>query len=374
MFMDISSGMVQSLLPLFLVSSLGVSALGVGLIDGLAHAVALGLKVFSGVISDYTGKRKLLAVFGYALGAFSKPFFAVSGSALEILSARILDRVGKGLRSAPRDALVADIAPATMRGAAYGLRQAIDAFGAFIGPLIAIALMFLWANDYRAVFWCATIPGVLAVLLLVVGVKEPKSQKKSVRTNPLTKKNIKRLGAPFYTVILVSSLFALSRFSEAFLVLRAVETGVSPALVPLVMVIMNLMYAMASYPFGSLSDRFSGSMLLAFGLTILALAHSILASADVWFVFMVGVMLWGVHMGVTQGLLAKMVADSAPEDIRGTAFGFFNFSQGIAFLIANILAGYMWDQHGSAVTFYIGICFSLIACTTVIGMAYRSKM
>lgn len=364
LLMDISSEMIHSLLPLFMVTTLGASAFTVGLVEGLAESTALIVKVFSGALSDYLGKRKGLAVFGYGLGALTKPLFAIAPSMGVVLTARLLDRVGKGVRGAPRDALVADIAPAHLRGAAFGLRQSLDTVGAFVGPLLAVGLMLLWANDFRAVFWVAVVPGVLAVILLVVGVHEPAcpaGQAAAKRTNPITRHNLKRLGAPYWWVVGIGAVFTLARFSEAFLVLRAQQGGMTLALVPLVMVAMNVVYAVSAYPFGKLSDRISHTTLLAAGLAVLIAADLVLASSNHWAVVLGGVALWGVHMGITQGLLATMVANTAPADLRGTAYGFFNLMSGLALLVASGLAGLVWDQLGAAFTFYAGAIFCLLA-------------
>lgn len=361
MLMDISSEMIHSLLPLFMVGTLGTTAFVVGVVEGLGESIALIVKVFSGTLSDYLGKRKGLAVFGYALGALSKPLFAIAPTIGFVLAARLLDRVGKGVRGAPRDALVADIAPATVRGAAFGLRQSLDTVGAFLGPLLAVGLMLLWANDFRAVFWVAVIPGMLAVALLLIGVREPERHVGDKRSNPIRRENLQRLSSAYWWVVGVGAVFTLARFSEAFLVLRAQQGGIPVALVPLVMVAMNLVYAASAYPFGKLSDRMSHKMLLALGLAVLIAADLVLATDDHWATVLVGVTLWGVHMGMTQGLLATMVADTAPTDLRGTAFGFFNLVSGIAMLIASVVAGLLWDQLGASFTFYAGAVFCIIA-------------
>ncbi|MBC7499104.1 MAG: MFS transporter [Herminiimonas sp.] len=366
MLMDISSEMIHSLLPLFMVTVLGTSVFMVGIIEGTAEATALIVKVFSGTLSDYLGKRKGLAVAGYALGALSKPLFAIASTTGIVVTARLIDRVGKGIRGAPRDALVADIAPPHLRGAAFGLRQSLDTVGAFLGPLLAVALMLLWANDFRAVFWVAVIPGVLAVALLVVGVKEPSTPDVVKRTNPIRRENLKRLGRSYWWVVGIGAVFTLARFSEAFLVLRAQQGGVPVALVPLVMVAMNLIYALCAYPFGKLSDRMSHTALLALGLVVLIVADVVLASSNHWTVILAGVGLWGVHMGMTQGLLATMVADAAPADLRGTAYGFFNLMSGMALLVASAVAGLLWDTLGAPVTFYAGAGFCVLA---LIGLA-----
>ncbi|MDO5693843.1 MAG: MFS transporter [Pseudomonadota bacterium] len=370
LLMDISSEMIHSLLPLFMAGTLGMSVALIGLLEGLAEATALIVKVFSGVISDWFGKRKPLAVLGYGLGAATKPLFALaSGGAgpAMVFSARLLDRVGKGIRGAPRDALVADIAPPEQRGAAFGLRQSLDTVGAFLGPLLAVGLMLLWANDFRAVFAVAVIPAVLCVLLLVMGVQEPERPAGAPRTNPISRANLKRLPRAYWWVVGVGAVFTLARFSEAFLVLRAEQTGVALALVPLVMVAMNAVYSVSAYPFGKLSDRVPRQRLLVAGLLVLLLADIVLAMAAHWGALLVGVALWGVHMGMTQGLLAAMVAEHAPADLRGTAFGFFNLVSGLAMLLASVIAGLLWQNLGPAWTFGAGAVFCVLA-TVALGM------
>ena len=370
LLMDISSEMVHSLLPLFMVTTLGASAFTIGLIEGLAEATALVVKVFSGVWSDYLGKRKGLALFGYALGALTKPLFALAPGAGVVLAARLLDRVGKGLRGAPRDALVADLTPPPLRGAAFGLRQALDTVGAFAGPLLAVALMLLWANDFRAVFWVAVIPGLMAVALLLLGVHEPARADGVARTNPITRANLARLSMAYWWVVTIGAVFTLARFSEAFLVLRAQQAGIALALVPLVMVVMSLVYAASAYPFGRLSDRMSHDKLLALGLVALIAADLVLASGSGWPTLLLGVALWGLHMGMTQGLLAAMVADTAPADLRGTAYGFFNLVSGLAMLVASVVAGLLWDRLGASSTFLAGAAFGAVALA---GIAIRRR-
>ena len=366
LLMDISSEMVHSLLPMFMVTTLGVSVFAVGLIEGLAESTALIVKIFSGAFSDYLGKRKGLAVFGYALGALTKPLFAVASTMGVVITARLLDRVGKGIRGAPRDALVADVTPLHLRGAAFGLRQSLDTVGAFLGPLLAVGLMLVWANDFRAVFWVAVIPGVMAVALLLFGLKEPEHRQTAPRTNPIQRQNIKRLTGRYWWVVGIGAVFTLARFSEAFLVLRAQQGGIPIALVPLVMVAMNLVYAVSAYPFGKLSDRMSHQGLLVLGLVILIAADLVLASSNQWGFILAGVALWGVHMGITQGLLATMVADAAPADLRGTAFGLFSLVGGLAMLLASVLAGLFWDRFGASSTFYLGAAFCVLA---ILGLA-----
>jgi MFS family permease len=358
MLMDISSEMIHSLLPVFMVTTLGMSALAVGLIEGAAESTALIVKVFSGVLSDYWGRRKPLAVFGYGLGALSKPLFALAGGAGLIVTARLLDRVGKGIRGAPRDALVADLAPPGMRGAAFGLRQSLDTIGAFLGPLLAIALMLLWANDFRAVFWVAVVPGALAVLLLFAGIREPAPVPGSPRPNPISRANLQRLGRDYWWVVAVGAVFTLARFSEAFLVLRAQQGGLALAWTPMVLIVMSVVYSLGAYPFGKLSDKVSRTTLLAAGLVALAVADLLLAWQAQGPVLWTGIAVWGLHMAITQGLLATLVAEAAPADLRGTAFGFFNLMGGIALLISSGLAGLLWDWRGPSVTFVAGAVLS----------------
>jgi MFS family permease len=361
LLMDVSSEMIHSLLPVFLVTTLGTSAFVVGLIEGTAEATALIVKVFSGVLSDYWGRRKPLAILGYGMAAVSKPLFALASTAGLVFTARLLDRIGKGIRGAPRDALLADVTPAGLRGAAFGLRQSLDTVGAFLGPLIAMGLMLLWANDFRAVFWVAIIPAALSVAMLVFGVREPDRPAGARTVNPIKRENLRRLSGAYWWVVAIAAAFTLARFSEAFLILRAQQGGLAIALVPLVLIAMNLVYAVSAYPFGKLSDSVNHGQLLALGLVVLIAADALLAYSgeDGW--VWGGIALWGLHMGMTQGLLAAMVAHTAPEDLRGTAFGFFNLVSGIAMLIASALAGLLWDRFGASFTFNAGAAFSVLA-------------
>jgi MFS family permease len=361
LLMDASSEMIHSLLPLFLVTGLGASVMTVGLIEGAAEATSLIVKVFSGTLSDYLARRKPLLLLGYGLAALTKPLFALATSSGLVLSARLLDRIGKGIRGAPRDALVADLTTPQGRGAAFGLRQSLDTVGAVIGPLIAVGLMLLWSNDFRAVFWVAVIPAALAFGLLLFGVREPERASVPARGNPIRRANLRRLPPAYWSVVVLGALFTLARFSEAFLLLRAQAGGVPLALVPLVLLGMNLVYALCAYPFGMLSDRVSHAGLLAFGLLVLVAADLMLAAGDHWSLILPGIALWGVHMGVTQGLLATMIADTAPADLRGTAYGFFNLVSGLAMLLASVLAGLLWDRLGASATFYAGAGFCALA-------------
>lgn len=370
LLMDVSSEMIHSLLPLFMVTILGTSTMAVGVVEGLAESLALVVKVFSGTLSDYWGKRKGLTVLGYALGAFTKPLFALATGVGFVLIARLLDRVGKGVRGAPRDALIADIAPPEIRGAAFGLRQSLDTVGAILGPLLAVGLMLLWADDFRAVFWVAVVPGLMSVGLLLFGIRESAQRQTSTGRNPIQWDTLVRFQSAYWWVVGFGAIFTLARFSEAFLVLRAQQGGIPVALVPLVMVAMNVIYAGSAYPFGALADRMRHTTLLALGVLVLIAADLVLASDDRWSIVLIGVGLWGLHMGMTQGLLAAMVADTVPADLRGTAYGFFNLASGVAMLMASMLAGFLWDQLGAPFTFYAGAAF---CATALLGLIlYRT--
>ena len=366
MFMDISSEIIHALLPLFLTATLGVSVAMVGLIDGVAEATASITKVFSGYLSDRMGKRKPLILIGYGIGALSKPLFAMAGTAPVIMGARFADRIGKGLRGAPRDALVADVTPPDIRGRAFGLRQSIDTVGAFLGPLIAIAAMAAFANDMRSVFWLAVIPAAIAVLLVLVGVEDAKVPPGETTARvPVRMSDLRQLSRAFWLLVAVGAVFTLARFSEAFLILKANAEGLPLALTPLVLVAMNAVYMLAAYPLGSLSDRVSAKSMLVGGLIVLIAADLVLAILPSLAGAFVGIALWGVHMAVTQGLFAKLVADRSPPELRGSAYGIFNFATGLALLVASVIAGVLWDRSGAGATFLAGAGFATIA---LIGM------
>ena len=375
MFMDISSEMIHSLLPVFLVVNLGASVALVGLIEGVAEATASITKIFSGWLSDRLGKRKLLAIIGYGLGALTKPVFPLAMTPFAVFGARFADRVGKGIRGAPRDALVADITPPAIRGAAFGLRQSLDTVGAFIGPLVAVALMVALSGDIRRVFAWAVVPAVIAVLLLIFGVEEPavSCTGNPVRP-PVNWASIRTFGTPFWGVVALGAVFTMARFSEAFLVLRASDAGLHATLIPLVLVVMNTVYALVSAPAGSLSDRVDRRLLLLAGLVVLIIADVVLAWSHGIFGILVGVGLWGLHMGLTQGLLAALVVDAAPANLRGTAFGLFNLASGVAMLAASSVAGLLWSSQGPAATFLAGAVFAAIAAIVLMVMLTRSRL
>ncbi|MDP3163496.1 MAG: MFS transporter [Reyranella sp.] len=362
MLMDISSEMIHALLPVYLVTVMGASMVTVGVIEGIAEATASIVKVFSGAISDWLGKRKLLAVIGYGLAALTRPIFPLASSVSWLVAARFVDRVGKGIRGAPRDALVADIAPAHLRGASFGLRQSLDTVGAFVGPLMAIGLMWLTANHFQSVFWVAAIPAFLAVGLLLFAVHEPERPTGLRRVRfPLSLPELRRLGSAYWLVVAVATVFTLARFSEAFLILRAQAVGLPIVLVPLLLVVMNVVYALAAYPAGLLSDRFNRLTILIVGFALLIAADLILAFSDGLLGVTMGVVLWGLHMGFTQGLLATLIADIAPPELRGTAFGMFNLLGGLALLTASVVAGVLCDHFGAQATFLAGAGFTGLA-------------
>ena len=360
MFMDISSEMIHALLPIYLVTVLGTSALTIGFIEGIAEATANITKIFSGALSDWLGHRKLLTALGYGLAAVTKPIFPLATTVGWVVAARFIDRIGKGIRDAPRDALVADLAPADQRGASFGLRQALDTIGAFVGPLAAIALMALSSNNFRFVFWIAVVPAFIALAVMVFAVNEPTRHETDVKPR-LRVADVKRLPGPFWIMVGVATILTLARFSEAFLILRSQNVGLPIALVPAVMVMMNIVYALAAYPAGALSDRIGREGLLAVGMACLIVADLILALGATVTLAMFGVAFWGLHMALTQGLFASLVADTAPQDLRGTAFGVFNFAGGIAMLIASVLAGGLWDAYGPAATYLASGAFTLVA-------------
>ena len=370
LLMDVSSEMIHGLLPVFLVTGLGASGLVVGLVEGVAEATALVVKVFSGVLSDRSGRRKPLALLGYGLGAASKPLFALAQGVGGVLTARFLDRIGKGLRGAPRDALVADLVPLSMRGAAYGLRQALDAVGAFLGPALAIGLMQLFQNDFRAVFRFAVVPGALSVLVLQLGVREPDRRLATSGAVPIRRRELARLPRAYWGVVAIGAAMTLARFSEAFLVLRAHDAGLALAWTPLVLILVNLVLAASAYPFGRLADRVDPRRLLVAGLLVLLAAEGLLALPPSATSVAAGIALWGLHLGLTQGLLAKLVAESAPEERRGTAFGVFNLASGVALLLASLIAGALWDARGASATFLAGAAFATLA---LVGLGLRRR-
>jgi MFS family permease len=364
LLMDTSSELIHSLLPMFMVTTLGASMVTVGLIEGVAEATASIVKVFSGALSDYLGRRKALMVFGYALGALTKPVFPLAQSVFWVLAARFTDRIGKGIRGAPRDALVADITPASMRGAAYGLRQALDSLGALLGPSLAVMFMIWFRDDLRRAMGFAAVPAFATVVVLMLFVREPpRGEGGGASPKRVVFKEISRLPRGYWVIVLLGGVFTLARFSEAFLVLRAENVGLGLAYVPVVMVVMNVLYAGAAYPAGVAADRLSSRSLLFVGLLLLVAADLALAFAASPLPVFVGASLWGLHLAFTQGLFSKLVADIAPRELRGTGFGIFNLVSGVALLIASVVAGELWNAFGARATFVAGALFAAIAAS-----------
>jgi MFS family permease len=361
LLMDVSSEMIHALLPLYLVTVLGASTLTVGVIEGIAEATASITKIFSGALSDFLGRRKFLAAFGYGLAALSKPAFPLAPSVGWLTAARFVDRLGKGIRDAPRDALLADLSPPQLRGASFGLRQSLDTVGAFVGPLLAMLFMLLTADRFTLVFWIAVVPAFLSVAVMIFGVSEPDRPAAGPVRNPLRRAELARLPVIYWIIVAVATLFTLARFSEAFLLLRAQSVGLDVALVPIVMVVMNVVYAAAAWPAGALSDAVGRFGVLSVGFAMLVLSDLALAYAQNIAWVGIGVALWGLHMGLTQGLLSALVADTAPAALRGTAFGMFNLVTGLAMLAASIVAGGLWDLFGPRGTFLAGAGFTAAA-------------
>ncbi|WP_179403430.1 MFS transporter [Burkholderia guangdongensis] len=376
LLMDLSSELVHALLPIYLVSTMGMSVAALGVLEGAAESTALIVKIFSGAISDWLGRRKGLLLFGYGLAALTKPLFPLATVPGTVIAARLVDRVGKGIRGAPRDALVADVAPPEIQGACFGLRQSMDTIGAFAGPLCAIVLMFAFADHIRAVLWFAVVPAFATVAVLLFGVREPDAgtlppdsahnpahgPKRAARAfrSPLHWRALREFSPRYWFVVTIGATFTLARFSEAFLVLRAQQTGMNLAWIPSVMVVMSVAYALSAYPVGIVSDRIGRRALLALGMALLIVADLLLgARADKAVVF-AGVAAWGLHMGFTQGILAAMVAQTAPASLRGTAFGVFNLASGIAMLLASAIAGAIWQRFGASTMFFCGAALVIV--------------
>ncbi len=362
LFTDVSSELVHSLLPVFMVTTLGASMISVGMVEGIAEATALITRVFSGTLSDYLGKRKLLTLIGYGMAAVTKPLFPIADTVSTVFAARFIDRIGKGIRGAPRDALIGDIAPAEIRGACFGLRQSLDTAGAFIGPLLAMLAMAFFVNNIRAALWIAVIPGFISVTILAMGVKEPERHRSEDEKPAFRMRDIRNVGKAYWQLVAVAGVLTLARFSEAFLVLKAQSIGLPIYQVPAVLVLMNVVYFLAAYPAGKWSDEGkSRYSIVSIGICFLIAADVVLGASDSLWLLALGVGLWGLHMGFTQGLLAAMVTDTTPAHLRGTAYGVFNLASGIAMLLASIIAGAVWDSFGPTATFLTGAVFAGVA-------------
>ncbi len=371
LFMDTSSELIHSLLPIFMVSTLGASMAYVGIVEGIAESTSLIVKIFAGTLSDYLRKRKLLTMIGYGIAAFTKPLFPIANTIHLVLVARFFDRIGKGIRGAPRDAMIGDIAPPKIRGTCFGLRQSLDTVGAFLGPLLAVAGMLALSGNIRLVLWIAVVPAILSVITLAIGVKEPKVRHYTQTKHKFKIRDIFNVGPAYWQIVVISGAFTLARFSDAFLILKAKDIGIPITFVPLVMVVMNIIYAFAAYPVGILSDNMNRKRILVIGITFLLAADLVLGfSNNVWMLGL-GLGLWGMHMAFTQGLLATMVTDATPSKLRGTAYGVFYFVSGIAALASSIIAGVLWDQFGSSITFFVGAIFTLLA---LVGLLVANKI
>lgn len=367
LFTDMGSGVVYSLLPLFLVSTLGTNVLTVGAIEGIAEITAAIAKIFSGGLSDYWQQRKGLAIAGYGLSALSRPWLALASGPVAVLVVYFCDRLGKGIRVAPRDALIADSTPTDQRGAAYGLRQSLDTIGAFLGPLAAFALMAATAQDFRLVFGLTLIPGVLAIGLLIAGIQEPEvTYAPKPSPNPFDGAALGRLGADYWMLLGVAVIASLGNSSNAFLLLRAGETGIGATWIPLTLVVMNITYGLSAYPAGILSDRVNRVGVLLSGLVLFSGVYGGFAIAQspwqIWGLFA----LYGLYLGLNKGILPAMIADAVPVDLRGTAFGFFNLVVGLALLGASVLAGGLWQTQGSAIALVVGSGLSAIAALALL--------
>jgi len=360
LLMDLSSEIYHSLLPAFVTITLGLPVTALGAIDGVAEGTANFAKLVSGRLSDRSLKRKPWILAGYGLAALSKPLFPLAQGAAELIGARFADRVGKGIRGSPRDAMIADETPPEIRGRAFGLRQSLDVVGALLAPIAAIALMAWLANDIRAVFWIAAIPAAFSFLLAWLALREPQRHEAGAARTPLLS-GFRAITAPTRRLIAVGFLFTLARFSESFLILKGMELGLSETFSPLTIVLFNLAYVALAYPAGALSDRMSPRSILLAGMGVLIAGDLVLAYAGGYAALIVGVTLWGAHMALTQGIFARMIADSAPDHLRATSFGAFWFVSGLGGLLASLGAGMLWDRDGSSATFLASAGLAAVA-------------
>ena len=361
LLMDLSSEIYHALLPLFITVTLGLPVAALGAIDGIAEATASFAKLASGRLSDRSRRRKPWILAGYGLAALSKPLFPLAAGPVEVMGARFADRIGKGIRGAPRDGMIADETPAAIRGRAFGLRQSLDTVGAMIAPILAIGLMAAFHENIRMVFWIAVIPAILCFLLAWLALKEKAAPHASHQPRAPFFAGFRELNRPTRRLIAVGFLFTLARFSESFLILRGFDVGLSATLSPLVLVLFNLVFFALAYPAGALSDRLSSKAILMAGMAVLIAADLILAQAIGLAGLGIGVALWGAHMALTQGIFARLIADNAPPELRATSFGAFYFVSGIATLLASVGAGLLWDRHGAHATFIAGAAAAAVA-------------
>jgi MFS family permease len=358
------------------VGTLGASVELVGLIEGIAEAIAMFGKVVSGYLSDRQRRRKPWVLAGYGLAALSKLAFPLANTVGLVAAARFADRVGKGIRGAPRDALIADITPQEVRGASFGLRQALDSAGAMLGPVLAIIAVTAFAGNLRMALWIAVIPAALCVALILFGVEDRAAVGETARKT-IVVADLRNLDRRFAAVCAIAALMTLARFSEAFLVLRAQSVGATNMQAPLVMVAMSAVYALFAYPAGRWVDRGGATASLYVGCAALFAAHLVLANAATLGVTVLGAGLWGLHMAFTQGLFAAWVAVIVPAELRGSAFGVFNLASGVALLISSVVAGLLWDRVSPAATFYAGalliaICAAAAAAMNAAGRGFNA--
>jgi len=360
LLMDLSSEIYHALLPAFVTMVLGLPVAALGAIDGVAEATASIGKLFSGRLSDRSRRRKPWIVAGYGLAAFSKPLFPLAGSGAAVLVARFTDRVGKGIRGAPRDAMIADDTPPAVRGRAFGLRQALDTAGALLAPVVAIALMMLLGGRIRLVFWIAVLPAALSALLAWLALREPEERVATAKASPFFR-GFRDLDKATKRLLAVGFMFTLARFSESFLILKGMEAGLSESWSPITLALFNLAYVALAYPAGALSDRMNSRSILMAGIAVLIAGNLVLAKSETPLGLFIGIVLWGAHMALTQGIFSRMVADSAPEHLRATSFGAFWFVTGIGSLLASLGAGWLWDSDGSSATFLASAGIAAVA-------------
>jgi len=368
LFMDLSSEIYHALLPAFITMVLGLPATALGAIDGVAEATANLAKLFSGRLSDRSLKRKPWIMGGYGLAALSKPLFPLASDAPLVMLARFADRIGKGIRGSPRDAMIADETPPEIRGRAFGLRQALDTAGALLAPLLAIGLMALLASDIRKVFWIAIIPAAISFLLAWLVLREANEHLAPIKRSPFFA-GFRELDKETKRLLQVGFLFTLARFSEGFLILKGIDIGLSEAMSPLTLAIFNLAYVALAYPAGALSDRMQPRSILIAGMIVLIAGDMVLARTSNFAGLVVGTALWGAHMALTQGIFSRMIADSAPEELRATSFGAFYFVTGIGTLLASLGAGWLWDGQGPESTFLTsaGVAAAAVALLVLLG-------
>lgn len=368
---DVSSEMIYPLLPVFLTVTLGASASMLGLIEGAAETTASLLKLASGWWSDRVKRRKPLIVFGYALASLVRPLVAVAQSASQVLVIRVTDRIGKGIRTSPRDALIADAVDPSIRGRAFGFHRAADHAGAFLGPIVAFALMHWWAVETRTVFWLALIPGALAVVTVVVFVKEPAGRARLAEYETVARSATaeNQLPRSFWAYLGVLLLFTIGNSTDAFLLLRANQLGVPVTLVPILWATLHGVKSAASTPGGALSDRVGRVPTLVAGWTIFALVYVGFAFASAawhaWALFIV----YGLFYALTEGAERALVADIVPPGKRGTAFGWFNLSLGLGLLPASVLFGVVWDRAGAPAAFLMGGALAGMASILLVALS-----